>query len=52
MTVKHASIIEKELTLDEVVEKYTDIPRLIVIKIDVQRRGVHYTDKALEKIKS
>jgi hypothetical protein len=50
MTVNHASIIEKELTLDEVVEKYTDIPRLIIIKIDVQRRGVHYTDKALEKL--
>jgi hypothetical protein len=50
MTVNYASIINKDLTLDEVVEKYTDIPRLIIIKIDVQRRGVHYTDKALEKL--
>ncbi|MBN7773975.1 radical SAM protein [Clostridium aminobutyricum] len=38
---------QKELTLDEVVEQYTEIPRLIAIKIDVQRRGVHYTDRAL-----
>lgn len=35
------------MTLDEVVEKYPAMPRLIAIKIDVQRRGVHYTDRAL-----
>lgn len=38
------------LTLDEVVEKYPDVPRLIAIKIDVQRRGVHYTDRALSRL--
>lgn len=37
---------DRELTLDEVVEKYTDVPRLIALKIDVQRRGVHYTERA------
>ena len=33
--------------LDEVAATYPDVPRLIVIKIDVQRRGVFYTDRAL-----
>ena len=37
---------EAELTLSEVVEKYPDVPRLITLKIDVQRRGVHYTERA------
>ncbi len=44
-----AVLLEKafpELTLDEVVEKYADVPRLIALKIDVQRRGVHYTERA------
>lgn len=35
------------LTFKEVVEKYSDIPRFIILKIDVQRRGVHYTERAL-----
>lgn len=39
-----------ELSLAEVVQKYPDIPRLIALKIDVQRRGVHYTEKALSVI--
>ena len=38
---------EQELTLDEIVEKYPRFPRLLALKIDVQRRGVHYTDRAL-----
>lgn len=38
------------LTLDEVVEKYPEVPRLIAIKIDVQRRGVHYTYRALSRL--
>ncbi|MFL0195259.1 hypothetical protein ACJDU8_06715 [Clostridium sp. WILCCON 0269] len=41
---------EKQLSFEEVVEKYTEIPKLIILKTDVQRRGVHYTEKALEKI--
>ncbi|MRR13674.1 radical SAM protein, partial [bacterium] len=39
--------IQEELSLDEVVEKYPQFPRLIAVKIDVQRRGVHYTERAL-----
>lgn len=41
---------EQELTLDEIVEKYPAFPRLIALKIDVQRRGVHYTDQALSAV--
>ena len=39
-----------ELSLAEVVAKYPQCPRLIALKIDVQRRGVHYTDKALAAV--
>ncbi len=38
------------LSLKEVLKKYPDFPPLIAIKIDVQRRGVHYTEKALEAL--
>ena len=38
---------EPVLTLQEVAEKYPDFPKLIALKIDVQRRGVHYTDRAM-----
>ncbi|HEY6008484.1 MAG TPA: radical SAM protein, partial [Geobacteraceae bacterium] len=41
---------EEELTLDEVVAKYPEVPRLIALKIDAQRRGVHYTDRALSTV--
>jgi hypothetical protein len=41
---------EEELSLSEVVEKYPDVPRLIALKIDAQRRGVHYTDRALKSV--
>ena len=39
-----------ELSLAEVLEKYPDFPPLIALKIDVQRRGVHYTDRAMELV--
>ncbi len=34
-------------TLEEVCAAFSDVPRLVVLKTDVQRRGVHYTDRAL-----
>ncbi|HEX9022888.1 MAG TPA: radical SAM protein [Geobacteraceae bacterium] len=37
---------EEEPTFSEVLAKYPDFPRLIALKIDVQRRGVHYTERA------
>jgi biotin synthase-related radical SAM superfamily protein len=39
-----------ELTLNEVVDKYPNFPKLIILKTDIQRRGVYYTPKALEAV--
>lgn len=47
MSVALKRTFDDEPGLDEVVEKYHDVPRLIAVKIDVQRRGVHYTERAL-----
>jgi len=33
--------------LEEIVRRYPDVPRLIILKADVQRRGVYYTDEAI-----
>ncbi len=35
-------------SVDEVAQRYPDVPRLIIVKTDVQRRGVHYGEDALE----
>ncbi len=34
--------------IEEVGRRYPDVPRLVILKTDVQRRGVHYADGALE----
>lgn len=47
MTLASRRVPTSELPLNEVVAKYPDVPRLIVVKTDVQRRGVHYTERAL-----
>lgn len=36
-----------ESSLKKVTEKYPEVPPLVILKIDVQRRGVHYTERAL-----
>jgi hypothetical protein len=41
---------EQEESLKEVIQKYPDIPPLLILKIDVQRRGVVYTEAALAKL--
>lgn len=38
-----------KLSREEVAQKYPEVPRLIVLKIDVQRRGVAYADRALAR---
>lgn len=48
--IQALAVKTEDLSLDEVIEKYPEIPRLIVIKTDVQRRGVHYTDAALTAV--
>ena len=50
VTLAESAQSNRALTLDEVVEKYPDVPRFIALKIDVQRRGVHYTDEALKHV--
>ncbi len=42
----------KELSLDQVAEKYPDIPYLVLLKIDVHRRGLVYSKKALKAVDS
>jgi hypothetical protein len=37
---------KKELSRAQVAEKYPDIPKLTILKIDASRRGLHYTDRA------
>ena len=41
------SAAEPELTLDEVIAKYPDVPPLVILKSDVIRRGIAYTQRAL-----
>jgi hypothetical protein len=49
-SVARAHAEDGELSLSDVVSKYPDVPRLVVLKIDVQRRGVHYTEGALRHV--
>ncbi len=41
---------EKEPSLQEVIKKYPDLPPLFILKTDAQRRGVEYTEAALDKL--
>ena len=47
MSVVLKKTFERELSLNDVVARYPDVPRLVIIKTDVQRRGIHYTEGAL-----
>jgi hypothetical protein len=40
---------KKDLTFKEVVLKYPDFPRLIILKLDLYYRGVVYSDNVVEK---
>jgi hypothetical protein len=41
---------ERELSLVQVIEKYPDISPFVIIKTDVQRRGVEYSKRALAAV--
>lgn len=41
---------KKEDSLDEVIKKYPELPPISILEIDVHRRGVYYTDAALERL--
>ena len=45
-----AHAVEGAQSFSEVVQKYPDVPKLVALKIDVQRRGVHYTEEALRHV--
>jgi hypothetical protein len=40
----------RDLTFDEVAAKYPEFPRSILLKIDLHRRGVFYTENALSAL--
>ncbi|WP_243375268.1 radical SAM protein [Geotalea sp. SG265] len=37
----------RQSAVEETIARYPDVPRFVIIKTDVQRRGVFYTDEAL-----
>lgn len=41
---------KKELSRKEVEEKYPEVPKMVILKTDVSRRGLLYTDKAFELV--
>lgn len=47
--IKYDNWREEELSLKEVIKKYPNVSKFAVIKTDVQRRGVVFSEKALSK---
>ena len=45
---KYGNWREEELSYREVVKKYPDISKFVILKTDLQRRGVIYTEAALQ----
>ena len=41
---------KKEESLEEIIRKYPGLPPIAILEIDAHRRGVFYTDKALERL--
>lgn len=39
-----------EPSFGEIAAKYPEFPRLVMLKTDIQRRGVHYTERALQTV--
>lgn len=50
MSVALKLVATEESELDQVLDRHPEFPRLIAVKIDAQRRGVHYTERALETV--
>lgn len=44
---KYGNWREEELSLQEVLRKFPDIPKFIILKTDIQRRGVVFSEAAL-----
>lgn len=45
---KYGNWREEELSLNEVIRKYPDIPKFVIIKTDIQRRGVCFSEEAMK----
>ncbi len=41
-----------ELSVEELVINYPDVPKFVILKLDVQRRGIQLTEKALDAVQS
>lgn len=41
---------KQELSLEEVIKRHPEVPPLVILKIDLNRRGVWFTKAALEKV--
>jgi len=50
MSMAAQRTIDEGPTLTDVLANHPEMPRLVALKIDVQRRGVHYTRRALELV--
>lgn len=50
MTLALKKIDAAASELEQVLERHPEFPRLIAVKIDAQRRGVHYTEQALKTV--
>jgi hypothetical protein len=50
MTVALKLVTKEESELDQALERHPEFPRLVAVKIDAQRRGVHYTERALKTV--
>jgi hypothetical protein len=47
MSVALKRVTREESELEQVLDNHPEFPRLVAVKIDAQRRGVHYTEQAL-----
>ena len=41
---------KKEESIEEIIKKYPELPPIAILEIDAHRRGVFYTDAALERL--
>ena len=41
---------KKEESIEEIIKKYPELPPIAILEIDAHRRGVFYTDSALERL--
>ncbi|HWQ78451.1 MAG TPA: radical SAM protein [Anaerovoracaceae bacterium] len=50
MTTEKSNWREQELSLQEVIDKYPDVSPFVILKTDVQRRGVDFTQRAVDAV--